>query len=128
MRNVDQPASSTDFANRVFASLDGVDIADDDQFIVASDPCGLLVEVMASSVGDLSVDGGNATLVSGALLNGECSLIVAIMLESWDLDAVTARRQRLEPEVDANRTITGGKLVSDLALECDIPAAREHLA
>jgi hypothetical protein len=35
---------------------------------------------MASSVGDLGVDRGNAALVCGALRNGERRLILAVVL------------------------------------------------
>ncbi len=110
------------FGQTRLRKLDGIDIADDDQCVVASDSCGLLMEVMAPSVGDLGVNRPDAARVSGALRNGECGLILAVMLQGWNLYAVAARRQRLEPEVDTDLTVAGGKLVGGLALECDIPA------
>lgn len=60
------------------------DIADDDEFVFASDLGGPLVEMMATRVGDLRVDRADAALVTGAAGNGERGLVLTIVAERRD--------------------------------------------
>jgi hypothetical protein len=94
-----------------------VHIADDDQLVLASDLGGLLVKVMAPRVDDLGVDGGSPALVVGALRDLKSLLVLPIMLEGRDYGAIAACRQRLEAEVDTDRTVAGRQLVGHLTLE-----------
>lgn len=100
-----------------------VHIADDDQFVLPGDPRGLLVKVMAPSVGDLGVDCSDAALVSGPLRNGKLSLISAIVLERRDAGAIGADGKRLEPEINPDLARSGRQVVDNLALIADVPAA-----
>src|ERR1039458_1514924 len=84
------------FSHPGLGKLYGADIADDDQLVFASYLCTRLVELVLSNVRDLGVDGLDAPLVTGPLLNGKRSLMLAIVLQGRDGVAVAARREGLQ--------------------------------
>lgn len=99
------------------------DISDDDEFVFASDLCRPLVEMMAARVSDLGVDRADATLVAGTLRDGERGFVLAIVAECRDNEAIAARGDGLEPEIDADMSGSGRQLLVDLAIKADIPAS-----
>ena len=97
-------------------------IADNDQFVFASDPRGLLVKVVATSVGDLGVDRADAALVSGPLRNGKLCLVSAVVLEGGDAGAICADGERLDAKVNADTAFASRQIVGHVALETDVPS------
>jgi hypothetical protein len=100
----------------------GVHIADNDQFVLPDNSCGLFVKVVAPRVGDLGVDRLDAGVIVGALRDCKSSFVSPIMLQCWNRRTVSASRQRLQPEINADLAVAGRKIVFDLALESDVPA------
>src|SRR5215470_12300771 len=117
--SIDHPASRTDFAIRVLASLAGADIADDDDAVLPSNPRGFLVKLMSARVGDLGVDRLDALLALGARKR---RLVPAVVTKRWNARAIAARRKCLKPEIDADRPAAGWKIVRDRTLEADVPS------
>jgi hypothetical protein len=111
-----------------FCELRGADIADDDQLVFASYLGTRLVKMVLSSVRNLSVDGFDAPLITGALLNSERGFMLAIVLQGWDGVAIATRRKRLQSEINSDFTVAGRKIISNLALETNVPSATSVLS
>jgi putative transposase len=103
------------------------DIADDDQGVVADDPRRRLVELMFARVGDLGVDRADAALVTGALLDRERCLVLAVVAQGRDGRAVAQCGRRLQTKIDTDRAVAGQQIICDLALENNIPSAARVL-
>lgn len=72
-------------------------IANVDQTVVARDPGGLRVKMVAACVGDLGVDLPHPRPVPGAARPGERGFIIAIVAQRRDLGPVAQRRDRNAP-------------------------------
>jgi hypothetical protein len=106
-----------------FREFGRADITNDDQFVFASEPRAPLVKMVTTGVGDLGVDRADAALISSTLRNGERGLMLAVGAKGRNGRAIAACGKRLEPEVDADLAATRRQIVSDFALETDVPAS-----
>jgi hypothetical protein len=106
----------------------GAHIADNDKPILANYRSSRLVVLILSDVRNLCVDGFDATLVAGALLNGERDLVLAIVLKRRNSVAIAARRQRPQSKVDPYLSVAGRQVIGNLTLETDIPAPASVLS
>lgn len=105
-----------------FREFGGADVTNDDQGVFADKPRRRLVNLMFPRIGDLGVDRADAALVSGALRNGKRGLVLAVVAKRRNGRAVTQRGKRLKPQINADATVAGRQIVSDLALENDEPS------
>ena len=110
------------FCHPRLRELGRVHIADDDQSVLPNNPRGLLMKMVATGVGDLGVDRGNATLIPGALRLGERCFIFAIVLESGHRRAIAACGECLKTEINPNLSASCGQIGRDIALKGDVPA------
>ena len=110
------------FCHPRLGELGRVHIADDDQCVLASDPCRPLVEMVAPGVGDLGMDCPHTRLIVCAARLGERSLISSVVAKGRDFGSIAALGQLLETEVDTDLAGAGGQLVGNRALEGDVPA------
>lgn len=102
-------------------------ITDDDKLVFSNDLGGLFVEVVAPSIGDLGVDRGGSTFVAGALGEPERGFVSSIVLKRRNRLAVAQCCQGLRSEIDADRAIPCRKIVGDLTLKGNVPAATGFL-
>jgi hypothetical protein len=105
-----------------------VHIADDDQFVLSNNPRGLLMQMVATSVGDLGIDRRCPAPVPSALSSRECSLIFAVVPQGRNCAAVATSRKRLEAEIDSNAPAADRQVIWDFALKRNVPAATGILA
>ena len=105
----------------------GADIADDDQSIFSCQFGADDVKLVAARVGNPRMDCTDAAFVAGALLDGERGLVFAVVAKGRNSHSIAARRQRLQTQVDTDRTFGNGQVVSHLTLERYIPAATSIL-
>lgn len=104
------------------SDLGRADIADDDQFVLASDLRRPFVKMVLARIRDLGVDRLDAALVARALRNRKRGLVLAVVTERWHLRAVAQRRNVFQAEIYPDFTIAGREIVGDFALEADVPA------
>lgn len=105
-----------------FCQLGSAHIADDDQLIRSGDLARPLVQMMLSRIGDLGVDCFGPALVSRPLGNGQSLFVFSVVAKCWNLNAIRARRQCLEAEVDADFAIASSEIVWNLTLKDNVPA------
>lgn len=98
-----------------------IHIADNDQGVFARNPGTRFVQLIATRVRDLGMDGLNPTPIPGPLGGRQSVLIFPIVLERRNSFAVAARRQRLEAKVYSDAPVSSRQSFLDLALECDVP-------
>ena len=115
------------FCHRGLGQLGAVHIADDDQFVLTPNPGGLLVQVVASSIGDLGLDDLNAALVGGRLSNLTGLLALAMVPRCRDLGSVSAGCRTVQTKVDPDRSVAGREVVGALALKAEIPSVARVL-
>lgn len=85
------------------------------------------VKVVTSRTSDLGVDGADALFVPGALGTGERIFVSSVMLQSRDCRPVAHGGELFEAEVNPDRAFAGDQIVSDFALESDVPEATRIL-
>ena len=103
--------------------LSGADIADNDQRIFSGDFGRPLMQMVTPRVRDLGMDRARTTLVVRALSHSQRRLVLPIVLQGGNSRAVAACRERLEAEVDADRSIANRPILRNFALKCRVPAA-----
>jgi hypothetical protein len=99
-----------------------VHVADDDQTVFPNDPSGLFVKVVVPGIGDLGVDSPLPALVAGALGLAKRSLVFPVVLKRRNGLAVAQSGEFLQPEVNPDLPDARSQVVSNFALEGDIPA------
>lgn len=116
------------FSHPRLRQLGRLHIADDDQFVLASNPCGLFVKVVAARVGDLGVDCLDAGRIVGALRYRQRRLVLPIVLQRGNLGPIRASRKRFQAEVNSDFAVASRKVALDLTLKGDVPAPARILS
>lgn len=109
------------FSHPRLGEAGSIHIANDDQTVLSSDPGGLLVEVVTARVRDLRMDRTDAPLVASPLRNRELGFVLPVVPQGENLSAVAQRGEVLQAKVDADDPVPNREVISDLALECDVP-------
>ena len=110
------------FSHPCLGKLGRVHVADDDQFVGTSNPCGLFVKVMATGVGDLCVDRSNPPCVVGSLRYCEGDFVFPIVLQGRNQRSVAARGDGLKSKINPYLAVADRQTVGNFALKRDIPA------
>lgn len=119
-----RPASVHDgFRHLGFRKPSGVHIANNDQFILPSDPRGMLMKVVTARICDLRMDRAHPLLVPRSLSGRQRRFVLPIMTESRNLRAVAKRRNIFEAKVNADDAATSGQVVHYVTLQDDVPTA-----
>jgi hypothetical protein len=103
--------------------LGGTYVADRYKSVLSRNPAGLLVEVVASRVGDLRLNSANTVLVSGTLGNRQFGLILPVVLKGGNLVAVTEGGEFFQAKVDPDDALSKGQVVRHFASKGHIPPA-----
>ncbi len=100
-----------------------VHIADDDQSVFSGNPRRLLMKIVTAGVGDLSSDRSRPLSAAGSLRPGKRRLALSVVTQRRDFLSGAQRRERGKAKVDADLVVACRKVISDFALEADVPAS-----
>jgi hypothetical protein len=104
--------------------LGRVHIADDDQFVLASNLGARLMQMVLSRIDDFSVNSLGAAFVAGALRYRKPVFISAVMPQCRHRQTVAACCKCLEAKIDANPSVPGSPIINLVHMEADIPAPK----
>ena len=100
-----------------------VHIADDDQSIFSGNSRRLLMEIVAAGVSDLGSDRSRPLSAAGSLRPGKVRLVLPVVTQRQNLFSGAQRRERGKAKVDADLVVSCRKVISDFALEANVPAS-----
>ncbi len=99
-----------------------IHIADDDQTVFIGQFSAGRMQMVAARVRDLGVNSPRSLLVACPQGAAKCCFVLPVMLKGRDAKPVAAPRQRSEPQINANLTVTSRQAFLCFATEGYVPA------